>query len=84
MTLSDRIRTGEKAIAQAKAQGRDVRDWERHLAQLKRLAQKELSTLEELTAPYSLNNLKILNGKNDEILTEVHRVKIVFGGRVLQ
>jgi hypothetical protein len=35
MTLVDRIRRGEAAIAAAKLQGRDVRDWERHLDQLK-------------------------------------------------
>src|SRR5262245_575311 len=35
-TLIERIRRGEAAIAKAKAEGRDVADWERHLRALKR------------------------------------------------
>jgi hypothetical protein len=34
--LAERIRRGEMAIAAAKAQGRDVTDWEQHLERLKR------------------------------------------------
>jgi uncharacterized protein YmfQ (DUF2313 family) len=39
MSLVERIRRGEIAIAAAKAQGRDVSDWEEHLARLKREAE---------------------------------------------
>jgi hypothetical protein len=36
INLAARIRRGELAIAAAKAQGRDVTDWEQHLERLKR------------------------------------------------
>jgi DNA methylase len=35
-SLNERVRRGEAAIAAAKAKGRDVRDWEKHLEKLKR------------------------------------------------
>src|SRR5215471_7606343 len=35
VSLAERIRRGEIAIAAAKAQGRDVTDWEQHLDKLK-------------------------------------------------
>jgi hypothetical protein len=35
LELFERIKKGESAIAQAKAKGRDVTDWERHLEALK-------------------------------------------------
>lgn len=35
-TLLERIRRGEQAIADAKAEGQDVAEWEAHLAELKR------------------------------------------------
>jgi hypothetical protein len=38
MTLNERIRRGEPAIAAAKAQGRNVAEWEAHLEKLKREA----------------------------------------------
>jgi hypothetical protein len=81
MTLFERIRQGEKAIAAAKSQGRDVRDWEAHLEMLKRQAVQFTDT----TAPYSLADLMMLRGKDEKTLAEIHQVKIVFnGGRVLQ
>jgi hypothetical protein len=45
MSLVDRIRRGEAAIAAAKAEDRDVSEWETHLAKLKREAE-----LQELSA----------------------------------
>jgi hypothetical protein len=39
MSLNERIRRGEAAIAAAKAEGRDVSEWEEHLANLKREAE---------------------------------------------
>lgn len=38
MTLLERIKRGEEAIAAAKSQGRDVADWEAHIEMLKRQA----------------------------------------------
>ena len=38
LTLTDRIARGREAIARAKAEGRDTRDWEAHLAKLESLA----------------------------------------------
>ena len=38
LTLLERIVEGEKAIAAAKAEGRDVSGWEAHLKKLKQLA----------------------------------------------
>jgi len=38
LTLLERIAEGEKAIAAAKAEGRDVSGWEAHLKKLKQLA----------------------------------------------
>ena len=52
MTLSERIRRGEAAIAAAKAQGRDVAQWEEHLTKLKR--EVELQQLAETVLPESL------------------------------
>jgi hypothetical protein len=49
MSLSERIRRGEAAIAAAKAEGRDVTEWERHLEKLKREA--ELQQLAETVFP---------------------------------
>ena len=51
MSLSERIRRGELAIAAAKAQGRDVMDWEEHLAKLKHEA--ELQRLAAAVLPES-------------------------------
>lgn len=42
-SLNDRIRKGEGAIAAAKAAGRDVKDWENHLIELKRQADVPLA-----------------------------------------
>ena len=52
MTLSERIRRGEAAIAAAKAQGRDVAQWEEHLTKRKR--EVELQQLAETVLPESL------------------------------
>jgi hypothetical protein len=52
MTLSERIRRGEAAIAAAKAQGRDVARWEEHLTKRKR--EVELQQLAETVLPESL------------------------------
>jgi hypothetical protein len=41
MSLIERIRRGEAAIARAKAMGRDVAQWEQHLEGLKRGAQDD-------------------------------------------
>lgn len=49
MSLSERIRRGEIAIAAAKAQGRDVTEWEEHLEKLKHEA--ELQQLAETVLP---------------------------------
>ena len=49
MSLVDRIRRGEAAIAAAKAEGRDVPEWEAHLEKLKREA--ELQRLAETVLP---------------------------------
>ena len=38
ISLAERIRRGETAIAAAKCEGRDVRKWEQHLEMLKRQA----------------------------------------------
>jgi hypothetical protein len=46
MTLADRIRRGEAAIAAAKAIGRDVKDWENHLAQLKGQANTQVDLMD--------------------------------------
>jgi hypothetical protein len=46
MTVSDRIRRGEAAIAAAKASGRDVKDWENHLARLKHQADVQMDVTE--------------------------------------
>jgi len=40
-TITERIQRGEAAIAAARAQGRDVRDWETYLEELKRVAASE-------------------------------------------
>lgn len=37
-SLAERIQKGELAVAEAKAEGRDVSAWESHLTQLKRKA----------------------------------------------
>lgn len=50
MTLVERIRRGEEAIAAAKSQGRDVRDWEAHLEMLKRQASECAEPAPSLTA----------------------------------
>lgn len=51
MSISDRNRRGEAAIAAAKAEGRDVSEWEEHLARLKREA--ELQQLAAAVLPES-------------------------------
>lgn len=81
--LSERIRRGEAAIARAKAQGRDVTTWDAHLKKLKEQAQP--IAFEDSEAPYSLTEIRVLQGKPDHILKTVHEVKVIFGGgRVLQ
>jgi hypothetical protein len=40
-SLSERIRRGQEAIARAKAEGRDVQEWEAHLEKLKHNAQAD-------------------------------------------
>jgi hypothetical protein len=54
MSLSDRIRRGELAIAAAKAQGRDVTEREQHLARLKYEA--ELQQFAEAVLPENKTN----------------------------
>ena len=54
MTLNDRIRRGEAAIAAAKAEGRDVSEWEEHLEKLKREA--ELQQLAAAVLPENRAN----------------------------
>jgi hypothetical protein len=49
--LVERIRRGESAIAKAKAEGRDVPDWEAHLQQLRRLAASASNTTEPTEDP---------------------------------
>ena len=41
MNIEARIQKGRGAIAQAKAQGRDVSDWEKHLARLEQEAKED-------------------------------------------
>ena len=55
-TLAERIANGEAAIAQARAEGRDVSDWEAHLSELKKavLVQHlppQAWVIEEITDP---------------------------------
>jgi len=45
MTLHERIARGEKAIAQARALGKDVSSWEAHLASLKEASKREAQSL---------------------------------------
>jgi hypothetical protein len=41
LTLTERIARGREAIVRARAEGRDTRDWEAHLAKLEALAAGE-------------------------------------------
>ena len=53
-TLAERIAKGEAAIARAKAEGRDVADWEKRLAELKREAAEPMPrawVIAEVTDP---------------------------------
>jgi hypothetical protein len=52
MSLSERIRRGEAAIATAKAEGSDVTEWEEHLEKLKR--ESELQRLAAAVLPENL------------------------------
>ena len=49
MTLLDRIQRGERAIASAKAEGRDVSDWESHLEGLKQALEKTCADIDPAT-----------------------------------
>ena len=85
LTLAERIRRGEEAIAKAKANGRDVKSWEEYLQSLKQLAGDTTTTVDDVEALYSLADIRFLQGKADEHLQFAHRVKVVFGGgRIVQ
>ena len=54
-TLLDRIKRGEDAIAEAKAEGRDVAEWEAHLAELKREAFESPTKFDAVGVPECWN-----------------------------
>lgn len=78
MSLQERIARGERAIAQAKALGRDVSSWEDHLASL-RAAAKSVGKFPSFTS--GIGN-EVNEGKDDPLLTpeqwypEFHRFHV--------
>lgn len=65
MTLQERIARGEKAIAQAKALGKDVSSWEAHLATLKAATKGERQSLPSLQGYRE----EVKEGKDDPVLS---------------
>jgi hypothetical protein len=56
MTLLDRIRRGEQAIAEAKAEGREVpTEWQNRLAELKKIVFETTTTVDANGRPECFN-----------------------------